>query len=268
MKVLIEPFSCLLKHKGLVWSMAKRDIAARYKGSVMGILWSFLNPLLMLCIYTFVFKYVFKSKWGMDPNEQTDFATILFAGLILHVWLAEVLSRSVGLMSAHTNFVKKMRFPLEILPWVVVISSGVQFLMGLVVLIAFMLVNGISFQWHILLMPTVLIPFSLLLIGLSWVLAALGVFLKDLEQFIQSLVTILLFTSTIFFSLDNAPDMLKPVLKLNPLTIPVESFRSNVIFGSFAEWSALLGFSVFSFCLSVCGYYLFKKLCPVFSDVL
>ncbi|MEJ6079953.1 ABC transporter permease [Vibrio sp. 1-Bac 57] len=248
--------------------MAKRDLALRYKGSVMGMLWSFVNPLLMLGIYTFVFQHVFKAKWGVEVANPIGYAVILFSGLVLHMWFAEVLTRAVSLISSNANFVKKVVFPLEVLPWVVLIASCIQFLAALIVLFAFMLFEGAEIGPQILLFPLAIFPFSIMLIGCAYFFAALGLFIKDLEQFIQSFVTILLFTSTIFFSLQNVPEIIRPFIKINPLTIPVEAFRDFVLFDGLSAVSDLFVFTFLSFVFACFSYYMFKKLRPLFPDVL
>ncbi|MBC7002119.1 ABC transporter permease [Photobacterium sp. BZF1] len=268
MRTLIQPLTCLFGHKNLIWNMVKRDIAARYKGSVLGILWSFLNPLFMLAIYTFVFKYIFSARWVTEGDLEVSFSTVLFAGLIIHAWLAEVLSRSALVIGDHVNFVKKIRFPLEILPWVIVISSGIQFLMGFCVLIVFMLVLGMQIQLQILMLPLMLLPFSLFLVGCAWILAALGVFLKDLSQVIGTLVTVLLFTSTVFFSLNTAPEVIRPYLVLNPVTIPVEATRGMVVFGNYDAWMQLGVYSGVSIFVMLIGFFAFNRVKVLFADVL
>ncbi|MCE0558539.1 MULTISPECIES: ABC transporter permease [unclassified Motilimonas] len=258
-----------IKHRTLIWAMAKREIATKYKGSILGVFWSFLNPLLMLAIYTFVFKYIFKSKWGVPEGAvEVDFATLLFAGLLLHGWLAEVFSRSVSLIMNNVNLVKKVKFPLEILPWVTLVASGIQLAIGFVVLFTFMLYHNIAMQWQLLLVPLLLLPLAFFLLGASWLTAALGVFIRDIEQFMISFITVLLFTSTIFFSLDNAPALIQPILQFNPLTIPVEALRNAAIFGLFDSWGSWTIYSVVSLLFMIFGYYVFKRLKPLFSDVL
>ncbi len=248
--------------------MVTRDLQARYKGSLLGIVWSFLNPLLMLAIYTFVFKYVFSARWPQGNDTHIDYAIILFAGLILHTWLADVMNQSVLLIPQHASFVKKIQFPLDILSWVTVISAGIQFLMGCLVFVAFLLVLGLPLHPEMLLLPIVMLPYAFMLVGFSWILAALGVFLKDLGQLMGSLVTMLMFTSTVFFSLENAPELIRPLLLLNPLTIPVNSIREVMLFGQYPDWHQLGAYTLVAFSVMIFGYALFHKLKKLFADVL
>ncbi|MFO6423845.1 ABC transporter permease [Motilimonas sp. KMU-193] len=258
-----------ITHRRLIWAMAKREIAAKYKGSVLGVFWTFLNPLFMLAIYTFVFKYIFKARWSVpEGSAEVDFATLLFAGLLLHGWLAEVFARSVSLITGNVNLVTKIQFPLEILPWINLVSSGIQLLIGIGVLFIFMLFNQIPLQPQLLLVPILLLPLAIFLLGASWLIAALGVFIRDIEQFMMSFITVLLFTSTIFFSLENAPALIQPILQFNPLTVPVEAFRNAAIFGTFDNWGIWGIYFASSVLFMLLGFAVFKRLKPVFSDIL
>ncbi len=268
MVYVISPFKQCIQYRDLILTMVARDISVKYKGSVLGILWAFLNPLFMLAIYTFVFKYVFNARWPTENAATVNYAVILFAGLVLHTWLADVMSRSVSMIADHANFVKKIQFPLIILPWIAVIAAGVQFLMGLVVLVLFMMVLGSPLHPEMVLLPLILVPFLMMLIGVAWLLAALGVFVKDLSQLIGTMVTMMLFTSTVFFSLHNAPEIIRPILLLNPLTIPLDALRNVMLFGQAPDWILLGGYSVVAFLVMHLGYFVFQRLNTLFADVL
>jgi len=160
--------------------MTKREVVGRYKGSALGLAWSFFNPVFMLTVYTFVFSEVFKARWGVDGNEsKTQFAVVLFVGMIVYGLFAEVLNRTPGLILSNVNYVKKVVFPLEILP---VIALGVALFHSAisagVLLAAFALFNG-YLHWTAIFAPIVLLPLVILTLGLGWMLASLGVFLRD-----------------------------------------------------------------------------------------
>lgn len=235
----------------------------------MGVLWSFAHPLFMLGIYTFVFEHIFQSKWGGAGREvDASFAVILFSGLIIHMFFSEVLSRSASLILSNVNYVKKVVFPLEILCWSVVLSSLVQFLCGLGILFMFLLLGGIAIPASVLLIPLILIPMVLMLIGISYLLSSLTVFIRDLEQIVQVLVTVLLFTSTVFFPLDRVPAFIAPLIKLNPITIPVEAMRSLTFGISPLNYSDLLFYSLFSIVFAIFGFRVFSNLKKSFPDVM
>jgi len=162
--------------------MAKREIVGRYRGSVFGLLWSFLNPVFMLAIYTFVFSVVFKTKWNVGSDSKTEFAIILFAGLIVFNLFAETVSRAPSLILSNVNYVKKVVFPLEILPVVSIVSSSFHSLVSVAVLLLFKLFINHQLEFSILLLPLVFLPLLILTAGISWFLSSVGVYLRDVSQ--------------------------------------------------------------------------------------
>ncbi|MGD9949950.1 MAG: ABC transporter permease, partial [Desulfobulbus sp.] len=178
-----EMLSSLWLHRHIIMQMSKRDAFGRYRGSLIGLAWSFFNPLLMLIVYTFVFSVVFKSRWGVDPNEsRTDFALILFVGLTIHTLFADCINRAPLLITSNVNYVKKVIFPLEILPWVTLGSSIFQALINLLVLLIAQLFLNHYFPWTIIFFPIVLIPLVFVTMGFSWFLSSIGVYLRDVSQ--------------------------------------------------------------------------------------
>jgi lipopolysaccharide transport system permease protein len=259
----------LFQHRELIFQMIKREVVGRYKGSVMGLLWSFINPVLMLIVYTFVFSIVFKAKWGVGTEESnTSFAVILFVGLIVHGLLAEVLSRAPSLILSNANYVKKVVFPLEILP---VISLGAALFHSLVslgvLLIALLLLNKFLY-WTVILIPLVLLPLIILTLGFAWILASLGVYIRDIGQTIGLLITVLLFLSPIFFPLSVIPEKYHLYMMVNPLTLIVIEAREVLILGHQPDWIGLSIYTLVSICIFWSGYAWFQKTRKGFSDVL
>ncbi len=248
--------------------MVKRDIISRYKGSVLGVLWSFINPLMMLGIYTFVFQYIFKAKWGDAREITANFASIMFAGLLIHMWFAEVVTRSINMITGNVNYVKKVIFPLEILGWNIILSSAVQFMCGLIVLALVIVIFGGDLHLNMFLLPLALVPFVFFLIGCVYLISTLSVFFRDIEQVVNTSLTMLLFTSTIFFPIDSVPSFLQDIIKINPLTVPVETIRS-IIFGMHGfNISDFIAYTVFSFLFSILSYLFFTRMKNSFSDVI
>lgn len=267
----------LVRNWYLIRQMTWRDITGRYKGSIMGILWSFLNPLLMLTLYTMVFGVMFKVRWtSVAPSNSAagigespaDFALVMFVGLILHSFLAECLTRSPGLVVGNVNFVKRVMFPLEILGWSAIASalfhSAISFLGLLVIGLIF---HG-TIPWTIVLLPVVVIPFAVLALGLVWFLAATGVFVRDIGQAVQPLVTVLLFLSPILTPPTAVPDWLRPLIVLNPLTVPVEQARALVIWGVLPDWWQLGVYALVAVLVAWLGALWFSRCRPAFADVL
>ena len=259
----------LWRHRQLIKQMAWREVAGRYKGSIMGLFWSFINPVLMLTVYTFVFSVVFKAKWGVGGEEsKTSFALVLFVGLIVHGLLAEVLNRAPSLILSNINYVKKVIFPLEILPVISLVAAFFHRVISLIVLfLAYIVING-SLPWTIVLIPVVLLPLVTLVLGLAWILASLGVFIRDIGQTIGIITTIMLFMAPVFFPLSALPEKYHPFILANPLTFIIEQSREVLIFGHLPNWSGLGIYMLVASAVAWLGYTWFQKTRKGFADVL
>jgi lipopolysaccharide transport system permease protein len=262
-------FSALTKHRTLVRQLLVREIAARYRGSIMGILWSLVTPILMLGIYTFVFSYVFKARWAVQTNDGTvlNFALMLFSGLLIHGMIADVLVRSPRLILDNTNFVKKVVFPLETLSWIVLLSTLFNFIIGFMLLLGFVYWELQYIPITVLWLPVILVPFLFMLIGISWLLASLSVYIRDIQQISGTLATFLLFLSPIFYSVTILPESLQPIIYLNPIAFVVEAFRNIVIYGLAPDFNALLTYSVAAIVMALCGFATFQRMRRGFADV-
>ena len=230
-------FLCLKKQRQLVLHMIKREVTGRYRGSLLGLLWSLVTPMLMLGIYTFVFSVVFKVRMNQTGgiDSQFEFALLLFAGLIVFNLFSECLSRAPTLILNNVNYVKRIIFPLEILPWVTLGAALFHATISYCVLFVFLLAAGQTISWTVLLLPVVLLPFLLLIMGLSWLLASIGVFIRDITQFIGLILTMLLFMSPIFYPVSALPESIRDYLFLNPLTFIIEQSRAIILFGQLPE---------------------------------
>ncbi|PZA09401.1 ABC transporter permease [Rhodopseudomonas palustris] len=258
----------LAANAGLLWELTKRDFVQRYKGSVFGVAWSLFTPLLMLAIYTFVFSVAFKARWGTADDGKIGFAIVLFSGLIVHGLFAECLTRAPSLITANPNYVKKVVFPLEILPLVTMGSALGNFAVSLAVLLVFCLLSGTPLHATGLLLPVLLLPLLLTILGLSWMLASLGVYLRDFAQLIGMVTTIALFLSPIFYPITALPPLFQSLLVLNPITLPVITLRSALLWGDSINWlawtiSLIAGAAIFYF-----GFVWFQKTRRGFADVL
>ncbi|WP_313740196.1 ABC transporter permease [Pseudomonas sp.] len=261
--------SNLWQHRRLILQMARREVIGRYKGSVMGILWSFLNPLFMLAVYTFVFSVVFKARWTTSPGEdKADFAVLLFAGMIVHSLLAEVLNRAPGLILANVNYVKKVVFPLEILPVVSMCAALFHSAISLLVLLCAIIVLDGNISLTMLLVPVVLLPYVVFVQGLAWMLASLGVYLRDVGQTIGIITMVLLFLSPVFFPVSSLPEELRPMMNANPLTFIIEQVREVLIWGRLPDWAGLGLYSLMALFTAWLGYAWFQRTRKGFADVL
>jgi len=265
----IEILKSIKKNKDLIWQMTKREIIGQYKGSIMGITWSFFKPMLLLSVYTFVFSFVFKSRWGVNVEEsKAQFATVLFVGLIIHGLFAQIASAAPDIIVNNTNYVKKVVFPLEILPIVNMGSALFQSAISLgVLLIALFLFNGYLY-WTVLFFPIVLLPLLFVSLGFSLGISSIGVFIRDVSQPIEILVMILLFISGVFFPIDILPEAYRPWLMANPMAFIVDQSREIIIWGHFPDWLGLILHLSVSILLLWIGFFWFQKTRKGFADVL
>lgn len=257
-------------HRQLIAQMVKREVIGRYRGSVLGLAWSLFTPIFMLAVYTFVFAVVFKARWGVVGEEEsrTLFAVVLFVGLIAHGLLAEVLNRAPSLILSNSNYVKKVVFPLEILP---VVAMGTALFHAavstVVLLLAFFAFNGFL-HWTVLLTPLVLLPLVVVVLGLAWGLASLGVFLRDVGQTIGIITTVMLFLAPVMYPITAVPENLRPIIMANPLTFIIEQARAVLIWGQQPDWLGLAIYMAVAVVVAWGGYAWFQKTRKGFADVI
>lgn len=252
----------------LIVGLVGRDISGRYRGSIFGLLWSFFYPILMLVVYTFVFSVVFKAKWSSDSSSKTEFALILFAGLILFNLFSECIGRAPNLIVGNVNYVKKVIFPIEILPVVAMGAALFHLLISLLVwLIAYFVFFGIPY-FTILQLPLVVLPLMLTVLGLSWLLASLGVYLRDVAQIVGVIVTVLMFMSPLFYPVTALPENFQQWMMLNPLTFVVEQARDVMFWGKSIEWVAWSKQTAIAVVVAWLGFAWFQKTRKGFADVL
>lgn len=265
---VFEMIHSALRHRNLIIQMTKREVVGRYRGSMLGIAWSFFNPLIMLAVYTVVFSTVFQAKWGVGSESKTEFALVLFVGMIIHGILAESMNNSPSLILRNTSYVKKVVFPLEILPWIVMGSTIFHALISVVVWLLFYLVVNQSLQWTAIFLPLVLMPLVLFSMGVSWMLASLGIYIRDIGQMTGVLVTVLLFMSPVFYPASRLPEPYQTIIYLNPLTFVIEQARDVLMWGNMPNWSGLTVAFVVSSMVAWLGFVWFQKTRQGFADVL
>jgi lipopolysaccharide transport system permease protein len=259
----------LFRYRNLVWQFLLRDIDLRYRGTHFGLLWSFISPLLLLSVYVFVFGFVFKSHFGSIAEETTfGFGLTLFCGLNFFNLFSEVVTRSPSLILQHPNFVKKVVFPLEILP---VVATGTAIFHCLIAFIPVAIGLTIAHRqipWTILYVFLFLIPVSIWTCGVAWILAALGVFVRDVQNILVPGMTVLMFTSAIFYPLSAVPEPWRSLVGLNPMVRFIEGARSAIMWGYPPSWSSYLGLMLVSLLIAFIGYFIFDRAKPAFADVI
>lgn len=256
-------------HRSLIGILTRREVSGRYRGSLLGSLWSVVTPLLMLAMFTLVFGVVLEARWpGVEDRGIGMFALQLLAGLLVHGMLGEAVGRAPSLVVSQPNYVNKVVFPLEVLGWVTLLAALFH---GAVAMALLWLFNGIwgtgfsATQWAL---PLVLLPFAVLLLGLTWLLAALGVYLRDLLQLVGPLVMMCMFLGPVFFPRSAMPEALQPWLLLNPITVPVEQVRAVLFQGQWPDWALLGGYALAAIGVYALGLALFGLLKRGFADVI
>jgi lipopolysaccharide transport system permease protein len=259
----------LWRNRQLIAQMTRREVAGRYKGSALGLAWSFFNPVFMLAVYTFVFSVVFKARWGVGGEEsKTQFALVLFVGMIVHGLFAEVLNRAPGLILSNVNYVKKVVFPLEILPVIAMGAALFHSIISLGVLMAvFALFNG-YLRWTVVFTPLVLLPLIILTTGLAWMLASLGVFLRDVGQTIGIITMVMMFLAPVFYPVTALPEEMRPWIMANPITFIIEQAREVLIWGRLPNWTGLGIYTLVATTVAWAAYAWFQKTRKGFADVL
>ncbi len=261
-------FGSVLAYGSLVWQFSRREIAGRYRGSFLGFGWTVVNPLLLLAIYTFVFSVVFRIRWDGPVTDRTGFALVVYAGMIVHGFFAECINRAPTLVVDHRNLVKKVVFPLEVLPWTVLLVAAFHFLIGVVILAiaSFVKTGGLSVT--VLALPLILIPLALLALGCVYAFAALGVYLRDLSQVVGFISLTLLFLSPVFYPASAVPESWRFVIAFNPIATFIEMTRGALLFDVWPSTPRLLLMWALGTAVAWLGFYGFQRSRHGFADVL
>ncbi len=265
----VAPFIAdLWQHRELLWQFTVRNVELRHRGSHLGLVWSLLNPLLMLGLYMLVFGYIFGGTFGIIPNEtRADYALGIFLGLTLFHFFAEVLGLAPTLIIGYPNFVKKVVFPLEILPASSVFGAVFHLLISLALVLLSLLLFSQHIPVSILWLPVIMVPLILIGLGVSWLISALGVFFRDISQVIQFITMALMWASGVFFSAQKYPAAWT-YLRYNPLLLAIDLSRDAAL------WARPLNFHhlayLYAIGLLTCflGHLAFKKMKPAFADVI
>lgn len=262
------PFSAWTRHRSLTLELSRRDILGRYRGASFGLLWSLISPFFMLVVYTLAFGYILKARWPGTSGNTADFAMLLFLGLLTHGFFAECLVRAPSLISANANLVKKIVFPLEVLPWTVVLSAMFHALTNILVFIALNLILRGEVQWTLVLWPLVLAPLALVALGTVWLLSSLSVFLRDIAQITGVLATAMLFLSSAIVPVETLPESYQALFRLNPLTFIIDQVREIAFWGRTPDWSGLLVYTGAALLFAYLAFAVFQKTRRGFADVL
>lgn len=270
MKNLLAFFKKVYHYRYLLVQMTKREIVHRYRGSALGLIWAFLNPLLLLGVYTFIFSVVFKVRWGEENVEasQVDFAITLFAGLLIFNLFSEIMNRAPYLILSNISYVKKIIFPLELLPLVSIGTVLFHSILTLLVLLVIHFLFKGYIPWTVVYTPIVLIPVLLAGLGISWFLSAITVYIRDIAQVTGLFTTILLYISAVFFPITALPPQYQILLLFNPLALIVSESRKIMVFNQSPDWAILSLTLLVGILMALVGYWWFEKARKGFADVL
>ena len=259
----------LWRQKNLILALTRREIEGRYKGSLFGIFWSVLTPLMMVSVFTFVFGEIFQSKWAGAKNaNHLDFAAALFAGLLVYNLFAECIGKAPHLITSNPNYVKKIVFPLEVLSIVTVLAALFHFAVAYAVVVVLVLFSGWELTWTVIYTPVVLFPLLLLVMGLTWLVSALGVFLRDIGQIIQPVLTALMFLSPIFYPLSSVNPKLQWIYHFNPITFVVEGLRAALLHNQAPVLIDWFTYTAMCTVVMAAGFLFFQRTRKGFSDVI
>ena len=261
-------FGTVVDYGSLLWQFSRREISGRYRGSLIGFGWAVLNPLLLLAIYTFVFSVVFRIRWDGPVADRTGFALVVYAGMIVHGFFAECITRAPMLVIENRNLVKKVVFPLQLLPWSVLIVAAFHFLVGIVLIAAAMLVTTGTLPVTMLALPMIVLPLALLSLGFVYAFAALGVYLRDLGQVVGFVALTLLFMSPVFYPASAVPENWRWVIAVNPIATFIEMTRGALLFGTWPAPGTLAAMWALGLAAAWIGFYGFQRTRRGFADVL
>lgn len=265
---LLAPYRALTSRRTLTFELTKRDILGRYRGASFGLLWSLLSPFLMLLIYTFAFGFIFKSKWPHEVGGDHPYAIILYMGLIIHGFFSECLTRSPVLITSNTNLVKRVVFPLEILPWSVMLSALFHVGMNLLVFALLRLAMEHTLCLSMLWLPVVFLPLLPLTLGVCWLFASFGVYLRDVSQITGVLSTAMLFVSSAMIPVNSLPLRYRSFFEVNPLTFIIDQARLVALAGHAPNFTGLALYALLALIFMYVGYGWFMLTRRGFADVL
>ncbi|MEY2169636.1 MULTISPECIES: ABC transporter permease [unclassified Rhodanobacter] len=264
----LQMFSAFVHHGSLTWEMSKREVLGRYRGATFGLLWTVLNPFIMLTVYSMAFGSIMKSRWPQVNSSHANYTLILYVGLIMHGFFSECFSRAPTLITANPNYVKRIIFPLDILPWPMALSALFHAFMNVIVFVVFSMFMVGSIPWTIIFLPLVLLPLFILSLGVAWGMASLGVYFRDISQVTAPLATAMLFLSSAIMPLEMVPQSYRFVFEANPLTFIIDQSREVALWGHFPDWFGLALYAAKAIVFTYFFFVWFRLTQKGFADVI
>lgn len=265
--VLMAPVLSPLRHRSLIAELSKREVLGRYRGASFGLFWSLISPFMLLAVYSFAFGSIMKGRWPQAEGHES-FTLILFVGLIIHGFFSECIMRAPQLVTGNVSYVKRVIFPLDILPWPMVLSALFHLITNFLVFIVLrVLVEG-KIDPTVVLFPVVVLPLVVLAFGITWMLAALGVYFRDVNQITGVISTALLFTSSAIMPVSSVSEKFRIFFILNPITFIIDQAREVALWGRMPDWEGLGLYLLASCVVAAIGYAWFNATRRGFADVL
>lgn len=257
-----------IKYKfNLLGSIVTRELSKKYKGTLFGFGWNVINPIFMLIIYSTVFLTVFKARWVIENDETVNYALMLFVGIITHAFLSEVMANAASVIESNKHIVKKVVFPLELFPISVVLIGALNFLIGIMLSVAYAIwADYILNYWSLLYIPIIVIVYMITLCAVAYVFSAISVFVKDIAQIIPVISLVMLFTSTVFFSVRSAPEELSNFLYINPISVVADTIR-EVLYKGTPDLTGLMWLFAISTVILFLAYGFYSRVKASFSDI-
>jgi homopolymeric O-antigen transport system permease protein len=256
------------RYRDLIGRLVVREFSAKYRGSMLGVIWAVVTPLMMVTVFVFVFGVVFQARWGSESTPKASFTVTFLLGMMVHGIFAEALARAPSAVLGNPAYVKKVVFPLEILPVVIVLNALVTAAIGLAIVLIIHLVLSGTVEPTLPLLPLVLAPFVLMVLGLVYFVGSIGVYFRDVSQIIGLVTLASMFMAPIFYPIAAVPEAFRTLLYLNPLTFPVEQARGVALYGQAPDWSGLAIYTAAGAGLAWLGYAWFQKTRKGFADVI
>ncbi len=263
-----ELVSLLTKHRELTWEMTRRELSDRYAGQVFGLLWAVGHPIIMMCIYVFLFAIIFKVRMGGTPDMPLDYPAYLMAGLLPWLGFQDALSKSASVMVSNASLVKQVVFPIEILPVKGVLASLFGQLVCLGLLLLYIIGRYHIFHWTFLLLPALVFFQAIGTIGICYVFSAVGAYFRDLKDFVQVFCQVAIYLMPICYLPEQVPSVFKPVLYLNPFSYMAWCYQDILFFGHFKHWWAFPAFIAGAMLSFYAGYRIFRRLRTYFGNIL
>lgn len=272
---MLKKLKELFKYRQLIFTLVTRELKARYRGTAFGFFWSFLNPLLLLMVYFVVFGIILRGSSGRVKDINlvgVNYAIFLFTGLLPWLWYSSSILESANVLSVHGNLIKKIQFPLEVLPIMVVLTNMIHFILGIPILILIIIFfgQGLGLSSWILFFPIVVFVQLVFTLGLSLLVSALTVHFRDLKDILSNLLTLWFFATPIIYSLQN-PEMTRHKIlvwlwNLNPMTHIMEAYHYTFVFSSLPDWPKLAATFILGLMFFYIGYMIFDKLRDTFVE--